>query len=176
VTRSSPDLQEAYVDALENEFSRIQEELGTVRTLYIGGGTPTQLSIAQLERVLRLVDCKGEVTIEANPEDVTKELIAHLKNLGVNRLSLGIQSLDASSLTLLGRGAGPGQSMEAVHTAFNGGIENISIDLMVDIPSQTMASLEKTLHGIEALPISHLSLYNMTIEPGTAFHRKRSTL
>ncbi|MDX8430620.1 MAG: coproporphyrinogen-III oxidase family protein [Candidatus Algichlamydia australiensis] len=117
-----------------------------------------------------------EITIEANPEQLTEKLAHDLASIGINRISIGIQSLNDSELKILGRTHNSAQAKKAVHNAYQAGIQNITIDLMYELPTQTLNSWQKTLDQLQELPITHLSLYNLTIEPDTAFYRKKEQL
>jgi len=148
----------------------------TITSVYFGGGTPALYDgIGDiLERVKQLPlapDC--EITIEANPEESTQELLAGFRTLGINRLSLGVQSLDDRSLLTLERIHSAEKAKQAIFDAKKAGFTNVSIDLMYDLPGQTEESWRYTLNQLEELPIHHLSLYNLTIEPHTAFHKRR---
>lgn len=118
----------------------------------------------------------AEITLEANPEDVTLEAMQAFARSGINRVSLGVQSLDNPLLKLLGRHHSSQQASAAVLATYEAGISNITIDLMYEIPQQTLQSWKNTLKQLETLPITHLSLYNLTIEPQTVFYKKRSQL
>lgn len=146
-------------------------------SLYFGGGTPS-LHPAIIESVLTKVnlDSEMEITVEVNPEQLTPQLAYNLKKIGVNRVSLGVQSLDDSLLKILGRNHTSQMSIDAIHTIFNAGIKNITIDLMNELPYQTLQSWEKTLNLTTTLPITHLSLYNLTFEPKTVFEKKAKEL
>ena len=165
-------------------------------SIYFGGGTPTLFAPDGIAAILDRIKKSGvsiaedcEITIEANPEDPRAHkddlswakdkksgLFNELRALGVNRLSLGVQSLDDRSLSILGREHGAKQAKEAIFEAHASGFRNISIDLMYDLPDQTEASWKYTLDQIGSLPITHLSLYNLTIEPHTSFYKRRQTL
>ena len=154
-----------------------------VVSIYFGGGTPTLLPPDRIAVILNRIKYSGiaiaedcEITIEANPEESCQSLFEQLLALGINRLSLGVQSLDDRSLAVLGRGHGAKQAKRAVCEAYAAGFRNISIDLMYDLPDQTEASWQYTLNQIGSLPITHLSLYNLTIEPHTSFYKRRKTL
>lgn len=177
VTHSDTARQEAFTDGILQEFDRIKSHLidRSQRSLYLGGGTPSQLSLIQLERLITSLPHAGEVTLEANPNDITKEFVQGLANMGINRLSLGVQSLDDQELALLGREHTAKGALVAIETAAQA-ISNLSIDLMYDLPSQTPYSFQKTLSYLPSLPITHLSLYNLTIEPNTPFFRRRGKL
>lgn len=155
---------------------------GKVVSIYFGGGTPSLLpeaaklvlSFLKEEKILFSKDY--ECTLEANPEDVTSALIQEIKSYGINRVSMGVQSLSNELLTILGRGHEKEASIKAVETIYREGIQNISIDLMYDLPKQTLLSFEETLKEIEHLPITHLSLYNLTFEPHTVFYKRKKEL
>ncbi|MDE3046636.1 MAG: radical SAM family heme chaperone HemW [Verrucomicrobiota bacterium] len=153
----------------------------TIESIYFGGGTPTLFGAEAIGKVMErcrdlpwAADC--EVTVEANPEESTVKLFAALKAVGVNRISLGVQSLDDRSLIVLERQHSAKKAKEAIEAVHQAGISNVSIDLMYDLPSQTEASWRYTLEQLPSLPIQHLSLYNLTIEPHTSFHKRRQAL
>lgn len=145
----------------------------SIPSIYFGGGTPSLFSGlgAVLGRVERDADC--EITIEANPEESSLELFTKFTELGINRLSLGVQSLDDRSLQMLERVHTAKRAKKAIFEARAAGFKNISIDLMYDLPGQTEESWLYTLDQLQDLPIQHLSLYNLTIEPHTAFHKRK---
>jgi oxygen-independent coproporphyrinogen III oxidase len=148
-----------------------------ITSVYFGGGTPTLLGAKGIEALLKMVDPPPcELTIEANPENSSPSLAKDLFSLGINRVSLGVQSLDNSSLEQLGRGHSGKCAVDAIDTFYAAGLENISIDLMYDIPHQTRTSWAKTVRQIAHLPIKHLSLYNLTLEPGTSFFKRKEAL
>lgn len=122
-----------------------------------------------------LEDCQ-EITIEANPEQVTQKEIDYLYNCGVNRLSFGVQSFQPEDLQLLQRGHSLSTVQNAISMAITGGISNISIDLIYDIPHQTRKMWFDTVTKALELPVSHMSLYNLTIEPNTPFWKKKKEL
>lgn len=153
-----------------------------VATLYFGGGTPSLFGPSRLTTLLELIYQSAsimpaaEITLEVNPENVTLELMRAYAAAGVNRVSLGIQTLDSDLLHLLGRLHRPEMAIEAIHTVYEAGISNISIDLMYDLPKQTLHHWASTLEQVRHLPISHLSLYNLTIEPHTLFFKNQTQL
>lgn len=175
------DAREAvYLDALSREIERWRASgafaEGEVSTVYFGGGTPSLLSPAGFSRLAGL--CRGiapgaresEWTVEANPDDVTPERLARWRSAGANRLSIGVQSFDEERLSFLGRIHSGEDAREAVLLAVEGGFEDVSIDLMfnLEVPGRRRA-WSRDLRTALSLPISHLSLYGLTIEPGTAF-------
>lgn len=152
-------------------------------SIYFGGGTPTKLTTADYARIFHKLyasnlefatDC--EITLEANPEDVQFSLIREFKQLGINRMSLGVQSLVDDDLIILGRTHTAARAQSAIENVNQAGIENISIDLMYELPHQNLKHWEKTLSNLAHLPVTHLSLYNLTFEAHTSFYKQRATL
>jgi oxygen-independent coproporphyrinogen-3 oxidase len=130
-------------------------------SLYFGGGTPflhPEAIRAILDRASRLkLHPQVEITVEANPEQLTFEKLQAFKNMGVNRLSLGIQSLDDELLKLLGRTHTSQKGIQAVEMAYREGFDNLTIDLMYELPYQTLSTWKQTLSTLKTLPITHLS-------------------
>ena len=163
------------LDVLHRELElRRPEFADPVRTLYFGGGTPTVYSPEELQgvidRVRLLYDAAlDEVTVEANPDDLTGNYLARLKNTDVNRLSIGIQSFDDAHLQLFNRRHTGQQAFDAVRRAKRGGFENITVDLIYGIPGMTGAEWETNLLKFMDLDVPHLSAYHLTIEPRTVF-------
>ena len=149
-----------------------------IASIYFGGGTPALYGAQAIGETLSWIDLSNhpEITVETNPEEADFQLFYDLKQVGVNRISLGVQSLDDRSLQTLGRSHSAKRAQEAIFAAKKAGIDNISIDLMYDLPDQTPASWSYTLDQLQSLPITHISLYNLTIEPHTSFYRNRQTL
>lgn len=151
-------------------------------SIYFGGGTPSLFAPHGIKKILEKVRETGtlsptcEITIEANPEEGSHSLFKALTQMGVNRLSLGVQSLDDRSLQTLERIHTAKKAQDTIFVARQAGFTNISIDLMYDLPDQTRASWDYTLSRVSEIPIEHLSLYNLTIEPHTSFHKRRKTL
>lgn len=180
---SYPGLQElydGYVDALIVEIRRAAGECrpdGGLETLYLGGGTPTVLTVNQLALIAKAVKgelglaADAEVTVEANPGTVDWPMLARLPAVGFNRLSLGVQSLDDGLLRVLGRAHTSRQALETFRIARQTGWKNIGIDLMFALPGQTMSGWRDTLEAGVALNPEHVSLYELSIEEGTAFAR-----
>jgi len=147
-------------------------------SVYFGGGTPFLIGPEAVLEILSWIQptSTAEITLEANPEDVTLSSIQAFAKAGINRVSLGVQSLDNPLLKFLGRHHSAQQAISAIHTVKEAGISNVSIDLMYEIPQQTLSSWKNTLVQLKPLPITHLSLYNLTLEPQTVFYKKRSEL
>ena len=179
VTTHDSSSERALVQAIEKQWRHWRSQCIGKRlvSLYFGGGTPSLLAPSTVEALITAIGCDSsvEVTLEANPESLDPQRAADFSTAGINRLSIGVQSLDDDLLKLLTRTHTAQQACDAVAAAA-AAIPNVTIDLMYDIPNQTRSSWQQTLATAAALPIQHLSLYNLTIEPGTAFHRRRDQL
>ena len=175
-------LFEPYAQALRTEIRRAAERFPYTRvpTIYIGGGTPNVLPPESLASILDeirrgfTVDGDAEISCEANPgvaHSPTLPFPRSLRKAGYNRLSLGVQSLHDDELRQLGRVHAAAEAVEAFHEAREAGFENISLDLMYGIPGQTPVSWLQTLTRALDLGPEHVSLYSLTVEEGTPFHR-----
>jgi oxygen-independent coproporphyrinogen III oxidase len=148
-------------------------------SIFIGGGTPTALTTPQLEYLLggfrdRLdLSAMGEWTVEANPGSVSPRKAESLRHLGVNRISLGVQSWDDELLKLLGREHNAAQAEDSFHILRKAGFTNVNIDLMFGLPGQTLAQWETTLRKTIALGPEHISTYCLTYEEGTEFFARQ---
>jgi oxygen-independent coproporphyrinogen-3 oxidase len=168
---------ERFLDAIDQELAWIDRP--SVQTVFLGGGTPTHLDLRQLERLLRMVrerfdfDDDVEWSIEANPEDVTREKLALLVDHGVNRISLGVQSFDRKKLATLQRGHDRAAAIKAVELAASR-IANISIDLIFAAPDESLEIWRQDVETAFQLPIRHLSTYSLTYEKGTSFWSQRN--
>lgn len=166
---------DAYVDALCKELSERRNYLRgeDVSTIYFGGGTPSQLSIGQIKRILdsiyniNNVRANAELSFEGNPDDLTLPYLHDLHDLGINRLSMGVQSFDDSRLQFLHRRHSSAQAKEAVLNAVDAGFRNISIDLMFGFPLQTVEQWRRDVEMAMSLPIQHLSAYSLMYDDGT---------
>lgn len=167
-----------YIEALLCE-AKLRPCNDEIHTTYMGGGTPSQLSVKQMDRLINglkeIYDMTTitEFTVEVNPDDVTTEYIAHLKSLGVNRISMGVQSFIDDELTLINRRHDSKGAFEAVNSIQKAGIENISIDLIYGIPGQTNESWALSVDSAISLGVQHISAYNLSYETGTALWRMR---
>ncbi|KIX90176.1 coproporphyrinogen III oxidase [Staphylococcus microti] len=161
-----------YLTCLIKEMSWAKEK--NLTTMFVGGGTPTALSEAQLERLLSAIQAKfnisEEYTFEANPDELTEEKVALLKKYGVNRLSLGVQTFDEDLLKLLGRSHQRADIYSAVRNARKYGIPSISLDLMYQLPGQTMDQFEESLNEALSLEVDHISSYGLILEKQTQFY------
>jgi oxygen-independent coproporphyrinogen III oxidase len=159
-----------YVDALLAELSSQRAVLADdVETVFLGGGTPTFTEPHALARLLAALPAADEVTVEANPETVSRELAELLIGHGVNRVSLGAQSFQPHLLDVLERSATPDDVRSAVRTFRHAGFDNLSLDLVYGIPGQSPADLEADLGEALALEPEHLSCYELEAKPGTRF-------
>lgn len=182
--RANADFIEKYVDALTAQMMSWAgrcAEYG-VDTVYFGGGTPTLLTLPQwarlfdtLHRQFRLLP-NAEITAETNPATADLSYLRALRSLGVNRLSMGVQSANANELRALGRIHSFASAQGTFADARKAGFDNISIDLMLGIPHQTSDSLRHTLSEFIALAPEHISAYLLKVEDGTPFGRMRDTL
>ena len=148
-----------------------------IRTIYFGGGTPSLLAPNEIERFIEqvrsLFDCSEleEVTIEVNPDDITLEYINELRKTSVNRISMGIQSLDDDCLKFMGRRHSAQQAIDAVQMLQVAGYDNISVDAIFGVEGYGAESLERTLKGLLTMNVQHISAYHLTIEENTRFGR-----
>lgn len=181
---AAPAVQERYLAALrrEIELTARRPEIAGRRfaTLYVGGGTPTALQPASLADIVALCLCsfrfvgngargEPEVTVEANPGTVAPDGLTRLRAVGVNRLSLGVQSFDDQLLSALGRIHTAQDARAAVAAARAAGFEDINLDLMFGLPGQTLAAWEETLAEAIGLAPEHISAYSLIVEEGTPF-------
>jgi len=170
-----------FLDALKKEIEIRQDYLNreTVSTIYFGGGTPSVLSIKEIEFILDIlrknfiIESENEITIEVNPDDIRDNYFRELKNLGINRISLGVQSWRDEDLRFLNRRHTSEQSADALASAFAAGFENVSIDLIYGIPGMTTEHLASNLIRTFSYDIKHLSAYHLTIEPDTVFGKMK---
>ena len=163
----------AYVDALTREIE-CRGTFDQITTIYFGGGTPTTLTLAQLEKILRAieknfrVDSRVELTIEANPGTVDENFLRGLKSLGFNRLSLGVQSFDDALLKILGRIHDSRAAIDSI-TLAKKFFDNVSVDLMYGLPTQTLEHICRDVERVKILDVAHVSIYGLEVEDGTKF-------
>lgn len=178
-------MADEYLIALEKEISTaIQQPGKKMKTIFVGGGTPTALNNRQLLKLVKMIatyyDLSNieEYTFEANPGDLTKEKIDILASHGVNRISMGVQDFNDEMLEKLGRLHRVKDVYQNVNDLQNAGITNISIDLMFSLPNQTMEHFSKSLEEALSFKLPHYSAYSLQIEPKTVFYQryKKGTL
>jgi oxygen-independent coproporphyrinogen-3 oxidase len=162
--------QDRYTDALLREIGA--KERVSLGTIYLGGGTPSRTSLANLERTFEAVRARfdvaadAEISMEANPEDVTAESVAEWRGLGINRLSIGVQSFHDAELAAIGRIHDRRRAIEAVTVAAASGVRT-NLDLILGLPGQTAESFRETLDVAVELGAGHLSLYMLDLEERT---------
>ena len=168
-----PGVERRYVDAVVAEIERSPDSTGTADTLYFGGGTPSLLEPGAVGRIV--TTCRerfglrrdAEVTLEANPETVTRASLDGYREAGVNRISFGVQSFDDEDLARLGRIHDAAQARRAVALARQAGFDNLSLDLMLGLPGQTMARSAESVEALAAEGPEHASLYLLELHPGS---------
>ena len=177
VAADSPEIDD-YVDGLVLQIRRKAKEgeLAAIETVYIGGGTPSYVGQARLSKLLYALGVSMELSpevecsMEANPESITPQLIRDIYALGVNRLSIGVQSFDDELLRTLDRVHDGARAAEAVSMARER-FDNVSVDLMCGVPGQTPEMFQESLQRAVDLGVSHVSVYPLTIEDHTPFRR-----
>ncbi len=186
--RADDEKKELYVKRLCEEIAFFAEKIGesgelpVADTVYFGGGTPTLLTSEQIGRILCVINEKfgidkdAEITAETNPKSADREKLAEIRKTGVNRLSIGMQSVHDSELRALGRIHSFCDFLETFSSAREVGFDNISVDLMYGIPTQTRESFEGAVERLAMLDPEHISSYSLTVEEGTNFYRRRDSL
>lgn len=169
-----------YIKAVIHELNLRKNYLNSdpIETIYFGGGTPSQLQANDFEQIFNAIanlydisSCK-EITLEANPDDISAEYLDMLKSFPFNRISLGIQSFNDETLHFLNRRHNRKQAIDAVHLCQDSGFHNLSIDLMYGLPKQTNETWETNLTEALLLKVPHISAYHLTYEKGTALYQK----
>ncbi len=174
------DTKKRYVDSLirELESYKALTKAYQVKTVYFGGGTPSILEPLLLQQIIEKVrrcfdvDTAAEITLEVNPGTVTKEKLEYYKNLGINRLSIGVQSAKEEELKLLGRIHSFEDAKHTVQWAREAGFTNISLDIISALPNQTLASYQETVEEILSLEPEHISSYSLIVEEHTPFYEQ----
>lgn len=163
---------DTYLDCLITEMQ--QSEVRKLETVFVGGGTPTALDYQQLEKLLVAItdtfEIKGEFSFEANPDELTIEKVQLLKDYGVNRLSMGVQTFKPELLDILGRTHKTEDIYQSVANARQVGIPSISLDLMYHLPNQTLEDFQDSLEKALSMDIDHISSYGLILEPKTKFY------
>ncbi|MBP5629499.1 MAG: radical SAM family heme chaperone HemW [Bacteroidaceae bacterium] len=174
-TTCGSDIRKAYVEAVCREITLRKEYLDqpVLNSVYIGGGTPSVLTAEELSKIFATIaehwqlSSNAEVTLEANPDDITPDYAKALAALPINRVSMGVQTFNDDILRFLHRRHTAEQVHQAVDSLLSAGISNISIDLIYGLPNQTIDLWQSDLEQALALPVSHLSAYSLTYEEGT---------
>jgi oxygen-independent coproporphyrinogen-3 oxidase len=172
------EISRSYIDLLIAEARQARTEAATagkIPTIFFGGGTPTLMEPADLQRILHELESSFgftddiEITIEANPDTVTREKLSALRAIGINRISFGMQSASPHVLALLDRTHNPDNVGKATHWAREVGFDHVSVDLIYGTPTETLDDWRESVHAALALPIDHLSAYALIVEEGTKF-------
>ncbi|MBL7972825.1 MAG: radical SAM family heme chaperone HemW [Prolixibacteraceae bacterium] len=159
---------------LESRAAELNSE--EITTIYLGGGTPSALLIDELKDLLTTiqqnyrVSATAEITMEANPDDLSQAILSAIREIGFNRLSMGVQSFAESDLKLMNRRHGVMQALQSVKWAKRAGFSNISIDLIYGLPNQTLEEWERNVRIAVELDVQHISAYNLTYHEGTVFY------
>ncbi|MFR4825751.1 MAG: radical SAM family heme chaperone HemW [Veillonella nakazawae] len=172
------DYYETYVYALVQEMDlwvseHPESKERSIDTIYFGGGTPTELSIQQLQMIVDkikstfTIDENCHMTIESNPGEVDLQYLTKLVKLGFNRISFGVQTFDDKALTMLHRSHDGEKAIQAVYDAKEAGFTDINIDLIYGLPRQTLEDIQHNLNIVKDLPINHISMYGLQVEVGT---------
>ena len=177
---ASPAWVDAYTEALCREIEMRKDYLPApeIFSLYFGGGTPSLLKPEALERIVEKLEKnyqiapRAERTIEINPEDGSLEKLTIFRQLGFNRISIGIQSLEDSILKQIRRRHSAEQALESVEQAVAAGFTNIGVDLIVGFPGMGLEGLEKSLFRLKGLPLTHVSVYMLSIDPSSILERE----
>lgn len=174
-------LQSEYISSLSSEIER---QIGLfpekkVSTVFVGGGTPTSLPTNLLEKLFSTIqklnlERNAEITIECNPGTIDHEKARALRSFGVNRVSLGVQSMNDDELALLGRIHTSAEAKKAIEIVSEAGFDNINCDVIFALPGKTKDKLEATLSALTSLDIKHTSLYALQLEKGTPLYRNRT--
>jgi oxygen-independent coproporphyrinogen-3 oxidase len=178
ITEGLAEISHSYIDLLieEARLARTNNlSAGTIPTIFFGGGTPTLMEPEDLNRILNQLKSEFgfaediEITIEANPDTITKEKLAALRAIGINRISIGMQSATPHVLKTLDRTHNPENVGKAVAWAREVGFEQISVDLIYGTPGESLADWQSTIESALSLPITHISAYALIVEEGTKF-------
>lgn len=164
-----------YVDALVKELASYG--VGKVTTIYVGGGTPTSLTLNQLETLLSSLKPHlkrgGEFTVEGNVENITREKLVLMKAMGVNRLSIGLQTFSDERLKAMNRFHKAQAAIDTIALAKKCGFENLNVDLMYGLPNETLEDVSYDLNHLIELDVDHISCYALSVVPGTLFYRHK---
>ncbi len=170
------DYMNAVVRQLKTDLLKYDISTDSIESVFIGGGTPSTVEPVLYEKFFQTVSPylkrDIEITTEANPNSSTKEWLEGMKNLGVNRISFGVQSFDEDKLKFLGRNHSKKSALNSIENAYDSGFENISLDLIYQTIKDTEELLINDIKIASSLPINHISAYSLTLEEGTLFYKK----
>ena len=172
-------LRKDYMKSLKTQLKyELKKQDKIVETIFIGGGTPSCIDALEYKEVIEIIKpymAKDiEITIEANPNSATFEWLSKIYEVGINRVSFGVQSFDDEKLKFLGRNHNKLEAINAINNASEIGFKNINMDIIYDTSLDTKELLDSDLSVIKSLPINHISAYSLTLEEGTKFYNKSS--
>ena len=165
------ELQKDYIQALKKEIQNWKNDAYKIKTIYIGGGTPSYIDSNYISEIINLVGNAPSITIELNPGTVTKEKLLVYKNAGINRLSIGLQSTNDTLLKQIGRIHNYNQFLETYNLARELGFNNINVDLMTGLPNQSIKDIKQSLEDICRLNPEHISVYSLIVEESTPIQK-----
>ena len=165
------ELQKDYIQALKKEIQNWKNDAYKIKTIYIGGGTPSYIDSNYISEIINLVGNAPSITIELNPGTVTKEKLLVYKNAGINRLSIGLQSTNDTLLKQIGRIHNYNQFLETYNLARELGFNNINVDLMIGLPNQSIKDIKQSLEDICRLNPEHISVYSLIVEENTPIQK-----
>ena len=166
-----------YIEAVQSEIKNYKLKEYIVTTIYIGGGTPSYIKSEYIKKIIETIrnnfeiDKKCEITIEVNPGTVTKQKLQHYKQIGINRLSIGLQTTNNKLLKQIGRIHTYEEFVETYEDAKSVGFNNINVDLIIGIPNQTLEEVKKEMEQILKLNPNHISVYSLIVEEGTPLEK-----
>lgn len=172
----SDEVENRYINALIKEIKSCNDMNYIVDTIFIGGGTPTIIKPENMGKIINeiknifIVDEQSEISMEANPNTLTIENLSIYKKIGINRLSIGVQSLNDEILRKIGRLHNSDEAIEAIERAKSYGYEDLNVDVMFNIPGQTVADIENTIAKIIEHDVKHISFYSLKLEKGTPMY------
>jgi oxygen-independent coproporphyrinogen-3 oxidase len=170
------DIENKYIDSVINEIKGYDDLNYGADTIYFGGGTPTIIQTRNLERIMDQLKetfsvCEdSEISMEANPNTLTVEKLKKYRDMGINRLSIGVQSLNDGILKEIGRIHNSSEAIQAIDNAMVAGFTNINADVMFNIPGQSVEDIEDTLNRIISKKVTHISFYSLKLEKGTKMY------
>lgn len=170
------EFENKYIKALLKEINSYGNMKYEVDTIFVGGGTPTIIKPENMEKIVVeiknsfLVDDNSEISIEANPNTLTNDNLSIYKKIGINRLSIGVQSLNDEILKKIGRLHNGNDALDAIERAKSYGYENLNVDVMFNIPGQTVIDIEDTITKIIKHDVKHISFYSLKLEKGTPLY------
>lgn len=172
----SDEVENRFITALIKEIKSSNDMNRIVDTIFFGGGTPTIIKPENMGKIIEeikntfTVDENSEISIEANPNTLTAENLSMYKKIGINRLSIGVQSLNDDILKKIGRLHNSNEALEAIDRARTYGYDNLNIDIMFNIPGQTILDIEDTINKIIKRNVKHISFYSLKLEKGTPMY------